>query len=312
MSKAEEDAPARVEMPTRRQLRLQQVEGRAVAPVAAPGEDAVTGSGWTPDTSTDTSTGAGSASATGAATAIAARAPVPGGRRDRRRRQGAAAAAARAGVPEAPDGVPVDGRRLEDLSVEEALAARSAIAAEAGEHVAVLEAAGDDPFAVDPEVLAQQKVLAERAAALNSRARRVQEDLGRDQRRIAVPVDPTAAHNLSIITLPEFVGVADGTPAVLRAPATTSVPVVLPPATTPAAAGKDPVHEATVPPPGQPRRGATEPVRASNAFGLEPLDAMTAGLGRLRRVRYLQYSLVGVGAAALATGIVLTVSSLNG
>lgn len=307
MSKAEDDAPARLELPTRRQLRLQQVEGRAVAPVATSGADGVTGGGWTPDTST----GPGAGSTTGAATATAARTPVPGGRRDRRRRQDAAVAGGRADAPEAPDGVPADGRRLEDMSVEEALAARNAIAAEAGEHLAVLQADGDDPFTVDPGILAQQKVLAERAAALNSRARQVQEDAGRNQRRIPVPVDPTAAHNLSIITPPDFVDVPDGAPAVLRAPATTSVPLVLPPATTPAA-DKTPVHEVTAPAPEHPRMGGTEPVRARNAFGLEPLDAMTAGLGRLRRVRYLQYSLVGVGAAALATGIVLTVSSLNG
>ncbi|WP_146069560.1 hypothetical protein [Arthrobacter sp. B0490] len=306
MSKAEDDTPPRVEMPTRRQLRLQQVEGRAVAPVPGSGEGAAAGSGRTPDASMD----AGPGPATDAATATAARTPVPGGRRDRRRRQGAAVAVAPA---DGPVGVPADGRLLGDMSVEEALAARNAIAAEAREHLAVLETAGDDPFRVDPEVLAQQKVLAERAATLNSRARRLPDDPGQDRSRLAVPADPTAAHNLSIITPIEFVDVPDGTPAVLRAPATTSVPVVLPRATTPAAGVEDPEHGATAPAPqGHPRMGGTEPVRARNAFGLEPLDAMTAGLGRLRRVRYLQYSLVGVGAAALATGIVLTVSSLNG
>lgn len=56
----------------------------------------------------------------------------------------------------------------------------------------------------------------------------------------------------------------------------------------------------------------TDPIEARSAFGLDPLDAMTAGLGRMRRLRYAQSSLLGVGAAALCTGIIMIVSSLNG
>ncbi len=305
--------------PTRRQLRLQQVAGRAVAPAVgpAPGSDA------TGEAPAGPSGNRGSERAGASAVGIG-RTPLPGGRRDRRRQQAGRAAGAPVSAVGGTtiDGTPADplsadargGRRPEDVSVEEALAARDAIAADAGDHVVALQAAGtDDPFRVDLEVLAQQKALAERAAALNARGLRVQELA---EPSTPAPNDPTSAHNLSIVAPPEFVTERGGSRSVLRAPATSFVPVVLPlraaapadPSPAPAADG----DRADAAPPRHPSEHGTEPVRARNAFGLEPLDAMTAGLGRLRRVRYLQYSLLGVGAATLSTGIVLTVSSLNG
>ena len=246
---AHDDGVVRVETPTRRQLRLLKVDGRAVAPEPATDQR--------PD---------------------GMKAPLPGGRRDRRRRQSEA---------------------------------RQSIDKDADGHLAGLQAAGTDgPFVVDPAVLAQQKALAARAAALNSRARRMQEPSEQNRQHTPLPNDPTAAHNLSIVTPPEFVQVPGSARSVLRAPATSHIPVVLPRR----------VHPASVPPSqvqgsgsaGSPDPGVTEPVGARDAFGLDPLDAMTAGLGRLRRVRYLQYSLLVVGATALATGIIMTVSSLNG
>ncbi|WP_247828833.1 hypothetical protein [Arthrobacter antioxidans] len=298
-----QDAPAddggavRVELPTRRQLRLQQVDGRAVAP----------------DPATDQRVDV-------------VRAPLPGGRRDRRRRSDARVASdptapgiAGSGVP-AP-GVTADGtavppsspRRAEDMSVEEALAARQSIGEDASEHLAGLRAAGaEDPFVVDPGVLAQQKALADRAAALNSRARRPQEPSVQNQQRTPPPIDPTAAHNLSIIAPPALVRVPGSAQSVLRAPATTHIPIVLPrpepSAALPVRTGESDSGGVEGPDP----RASTQPIGARDAFGLDPLDAMTAGLGRLRRVRYLQYSLLVVGATALATGIIMTVSSLNG
>jgi hypothetical protein len=286
-----EEARTRVETPTRRQLRLQQVDGRAVHPVIG-----------------------------------TARTPVPGGRRDRRRQAGPVADVPATAVDAPPvHATPADrpsadageGRRPEDMTVEEALAARKAIAAEAGDHVVALQTSGtDDPFTVDHEVLAQQRALAERAAVLNSRARRMQELSEQNRQPAPEPSDPTTAHNLSILAPPEFVTAPGGSRAVLRAPSTSLVPVVLPrPAAVPTdapaapAAGGDRIDTAA---PQHPGAHETEPILARSAFGLDPLDAMTAGLGRLRRVRYLQYSLLGVGAAALSTGIVLTVSSLNG
>ena len=302
----------RVEMPTRRQLRLQQAQGRAVLPRPLT-------EGLVAVTPTDS---ASMADRPGATAAGAAPTPVPGGRRDRRRRSDRPAD----GTPDTPAGVSggasdravddaVDGRRTEELSVEEALAARHAIAEEARELVAGLRTAGtDDPFIVDAGLLAQQKALAERAALLNSRARATEERPSRPNEQPTVPVnDPTTAHNLSIVAPPEFVQVPGGSQAVLRAPATSSVPVVFlhpaPSSPTPSAEGAEGGGVGT---PARVDPDETEPVGARSAFGLDPLDAMTAGLGRLRRIRIIQYSLLGAGAAALSTGIVLTVSSLNG
>ncbi len=107
-----------------------------------------------------------------------------------------------------------------------------------------------------------------------------------DRRREPLLDDLTAPHNLSIVSSPEF----------MRVP-----PDWIP-------GGADTVPGGTDAVPG---RVDTVPVGARSAFGLDPLDARTAGLGRLQRVRYLQYSLLGVGAAALSTGIIMTVSSIN-
>ncbi|WP_307082293.1 hypothetical protein [Arthrobacter agilis] len=343
----QDDAPVRIETPTRRQLRLQQVEGRAVAPAvgAVPGAGTTveadgTGSTDLPAASEVTGTGTDSrptddghvvpeaeadsppsaaghpsdperdAGRAGASAVGAAQGPVPGGRRDRRRQTAPVADAPQDAQHGAETEAP--GRRPEDMSVAEALAARNAIAAEARDHAAALQAAGtDDPFTVDLRILAQQKALAERAAVLNSRARRVQELSEQNQQPTPVSGDPSTAHNLSIITPPEFVDGPGGSRTVLRAPATSSVPVVLPRQASGDAAGPL-LGAADSSAPAHPDARGTEPIRARSAFGLDPLDAMTAGLGRVRRVRYLQYSLLGVGAAALSTGIVLTVSSLNG
>ncbi|MFJ6003219.1 hypothetical protein [Arthrobacter sp. NPDC092385] len=289
------DGHTRIETPTRRQMRLQQSQGRAVAPAAD-------------------GTAADGTAADGTATGVP-RSPVPGGRRDRRRQQASRTPAVGTAEDVATDAAP-------GMSVEEALSARKAIAEEAGEHLAALQAAGpDDPFSVDLEVLAQQKALAERAAVLNSRARRMQELSEQNQQRRPVSNDPGAADNLSIITPPEFVQVPGGSQSVLRAPATSHIPVVLarpqePPAAPPSETGTDTGTEGEETAPEHAviadADAGTQPVQARSAFGLEPLDAMTAGLGRLRRLRYIQYSLLGVGAAALVTGIIMTVSSLNG
>ncbi|MFC3298978.1 hypothetical protein FJV46_12085 [Arthrobacter agilis] len=276
------DDGARVEVFTRRQLRLQQVDGRAVLP-----------------TSSTTGTAAPEA-----ADASAASEPAPGGRRDRRRSETTShPRVPSAGAPPRP--APGRTGTPGDLTIEAALAARNALAKDASDLADTLAAHREaDPFAVDPDLLAQQQALAQRASLLNARARLVQErsdpNPGGDSWR-----DPTTPCNLSILTPPEFVSVPGGSGSVLRAPATSHIPIVVPShrsadrtANSGAAAG------------GQER--AAGPVRAQHAFGLDPLDAMTAGLGRRRRIRYIQYSMIAVGAAALATGIMMTVGSLNG
>lgn len=53
-----------------------------------------------------------------------------------------------------------------------------------------------------------------------------------------------------------------------------------------------------------------EPVAANAAYGLEPLDADTAGLGRARRLRMLQLGVLALGIVALIAGITLIVTGL--
>ncbi|KNC20523.1 hypothetical protein AC792_00135 [Arthrobacter sp. RIT-PI-e] len=263
------DAP-RTELPTRRQLRLQQVDGRAVAPETdQPARDL--------------------------------KEPLPGGRRDRRLQYTASMAALQgtgtvpARMP--PAGPSTTGHHGPDggMTVEEALAERNALASATREHVDEVMAQGsDDPFAVDPVLLERQRVLAQRAAALNARARQAQEQADRPVLALPAPQDPTVPSNLSFLAPLQVLHVAGSNQVVLQA-STSLIPVVIPGAALPGAIAP-----------------ASGPVGARSAFGLDPLDAMTAGQRRLRRMRYLQYSVFGVGAAALATGIMMIVSSLNG
>lgn len=314
---------ARVEVPTRRTLRVQRV-------------GASSSSGVTPGSTADLPAQApalhpASAAHPGTSTGSTERVALPGGRRDRRRQETAQTAAV------VPQGTDVDGSSLSadddtpaarpearadersgapsngNMTVEEALAARNALVQDARALVAGLETTdGDGGIVVDLEILAQQKALAERAAVLNARARRIQELAEQNQQRKPVPNDPTTAHNIPFAPHSDASRRAGDAPSALRAPRTSHIPVVVPRASS-ADPGPDPGSETAVAPPaeGEATRG-TGPIGARTAFGLDPLDAMTAGLGRARRLRILQYSLLGVGGAALVTGIMMTVSSLNG
>lgn len=260
------DAAPRVEQPTRRQLRLQQVDGVAVAAdVDRPARELK-------------------------------KEPLPGGRRDRRLQYTASMTAVQ-GTGTVPARMPETAARADPgMTIEDALAEREALDAAAKSHVDDVVAQGsDDPFAVDPVVLARQQALAQRAAALNARVRQAQEQSVRTVQVSDSPQDPVSPCNLSFLTPLQVMRVAGSNQVVLRGPATSLIPVVIPSAALPGAT-----------------EAMSKPIGARSAFGLDPLDAMTAGLRRLRRVRYLQYSMLGVGAAALATGIIMTVSSLNG
>ncbi|NOJ59686.1 hypothetical protein [Arthrobacter sp. 260] len=174
------------------------------------------------------------------------------------------------------------------------------IQAQAQEHVALLQESGDDdPFAVDPEVLKQQKALADRAAALNTRALTVQQPSIEETQHALVGLgsepgvdDPTAAHNLSIFSSGRFVGL----PVAAFQP---------PGATTPGSTSM------TTPEPGNAAPERADPIGARTAHGLEPLDAMTAGLGRVKRLQLLQYSIVSLGALALITGVIMITGVFN-
>ncbi|QCB97326.1 hypothetical protein E5206_10635 [Arthrobacter sp. PAMC25564] len=53
------------------------------------------------------------------------------------------------------------------------------------------------------------------------------------------------------------------------------------------------------------------PVAANSAYGLDPLDAATAGLGRARRLRMIQLGVLALGVVALIVGITLIATSLG-
>ena len=54
------------------------------------------------------------------------------------------------------------------------------------------------------------------------------------------------------------------------------------------------------------------PVAANAAYGLDPLDAATAGLGRARRLRLIQLVVLAIGVIALIAGITLIITGLSG
>jgi hypothetical protein len=51
-------------------------------------------------------------------------------------------------------------------------------------------------------------------------------------------------------------------------------------------------------------------VAANSAYGLEPLDAVTAGLGRAHRIRLLQLGVLALGIVALIAGVTMIISGL--
>ncbi|MEW1807507.1 hypothetical protein [Pseudarthrobacter sp. NPDC080039] len=301
--------------PTRRQLRLQQLKEQAltaanpVVPSAAPP------------------------------------APAP--------EAGSSAAATKAPEPpaEAPLGAP-DG-----MTVEQALEARALIAAQAGNQTSKVEqSASPDPEAVDPEDLAEQIALAERAAVLNRRAmarQKLAEQAGTPAApaRPVVPADkpgPSTANNLAMVTPLEFVQVPGVDRPVMKPPATSHVPVTTRPGTKLPGAGKRKTPARTKPSAADSATGrsqviaraeaaakaATRPkpaarpaslteapsedlfedlprVPARSAYGLDPLDAATAGLTRARRNRVLQFCVLAFGILALIAGIILIVSGMS-
>lgn len=268
-----------------------------------------------------------------------------GGRRDRRRRTSDAgppdgapvnAAPVDSGAGSAVAAQPVDNSDVEQMSVEQALAAREAIIGQAQNQVAMMEAAREkDPFSVDLLILAKQKALAERAAVLNTRAEKIQKLSQENAQRRPQVNDPTTAHNLSIVSPLEFVQVPGTVGTSPNGPSTSHIPLVAPAQrprnTQPSAAPgtHTPVPAAPAAPPSRPPAGfagrsqtlaqaealvsqqrhpgsdGTTPVHARSAHGLDPLDAMTAGLARARRMQFLQYVVVALGALAFVTGIMM-------
>jgi hypothetical protein len=231
------------------------------------------------------------------------------------------------------------------MTVEQALAAREALKHQARNQVAAMEALQQsDPHAVDLELLAQQRALAERAAVLNRRTQNMQRLAQENEQRRSSPSDPTTAHNLAMVTPLEFVEVPGLERPVMRPPATSHVPVVT--SSNPAARKPPAGRMAPAARPGTERRPArleesapaaraevrhskilaradalvnaplevdqgAKPVGARSAFGLDPLDVMTAGLGRTRRIRFVSLGIVGVGLIALTIGVLMIVGGFG-
>ncbi|BCW71669.1 hypothetical protein [Arthrobacter sp. NicSoilB8] len=254
----------------------------------------------------------------------------------------------RAPMAPAADGVVPGGKAPAGMTVEQALAARELLAEQAKNQVAKMEhISATDPDAVDPAVLAEQIALAERAAILNRRAAAKQKLAEQNSQPAAPRNDPATANNLAMVTPLEFEKVPGVERPVMKRPATSYVPVVTNPGprvdaprkpglrrpgltrkgTAGPAAGRAGVlaraEAAAKAETARPVSAAAisageadenfvggEPVAANSAYGLDPLDAATAGLGRARRLRMLQLGVLALGIVALIAGITLIVTGL--
>jgi hypothetical protein len=204
--------------PTRRQLRLQQLKEQAVTSanpvVPAAGQAAPAQTDGAPADST----AKGGPAAAGQAEDAATGTP----RRD--------ASSNGSGPPHG-------------MSVEQALATRALIAEQAKNQLAKMEhIASLDPEAVDPEILAEQIALAERAAVLNRRAMAKQKLAEQAAPQVPPPAAPQAtlpesaprpgpstASNLAMVTPLEFVEVPGLDRPVMKPPSTSYVPVITDP-----------------------------------------------------------------------------------
>ncbi|WP_354171042.1 hypothetical protein [Arthrobacter sp. UYEF36] len=245
------------------------------------------------------------------------------------------------------------GQEPAGMTVEQALAARELLAQQAQNQLAKMEHINaTDPDAVDPDVLAEQIALAERAAVLNRRAAAKQKLAEQNSKPEPVRNDPTTANNLAMVTPLEFVQVPGVERPVLKRPATSHVPVVTNPGTrveqprksgirrpgpsrqrgagstssragvlarAEAAAKAASSPQASSPVAGIPAAPQSDedfaggsPVAANTAYGLDPLDADTAGLGRARRLRLVQLAVLVLGVMALIAGIILIITGLSG
>jgi hypothetical protein len=234
----------------------------------------------------------------------------------------------------------------EGITVEQALETRALIAEQAKNQLAKMEhIAATDPEAVDPEILAQQIALAERAAVLNKRAMAKQK-LAEQNAPTQPQNGPSTASNLAMVTPLEFVEVPGVDRPVMKRPATSYVPVVTSPGPRVPSRGarqsKKPRSGGSTPSTGRSRViaraeaaaraasgtagpqantgwdaeskeefAARPPVSAKSAYGLDPLDAATAGLGRAHRLRILQMGVLALGAIALITGVIMIISGLS-
>jgi hypothetical protein len=250
--------------------------------------------------------------------------------------------------PAAAQAGPMGGELPDGMTVEQALEARALIAEQAKNQLAKMEhIAATDPEAVDPEILAGQIALAERAAVLNKRAMAKQKLAEQATPAQSSHNGPSTASNLAMVTPLEFVQVPGVDRPVMKRPATSYVPVVTSPGTRVPARGKRPskatrsagsptstgrsrviaraeaAARAAAGTPAAPPENASwdaeasedftalPPVAAKSAYGLDPLDAATAGLGRAHRLRLLQVGVLALGVIALIAGVIMIISGLS-
>jgi hypothetical protein len=312
--------------PTRRQLRLMQLKEQAVTsamPVVPPADGGAS-SGKSPASASGSSSGTSGKPAPAAGPKPAAQ---PGG--------GPAPRPAAPAGDELPDG----------MTVEQALEARALLAEQAKNQIAKMEhIAATDPEAVDPEILAQQIALAERAAVLNKRAMAKQKLAEQNTSPQTGHNGPSTASNLAMVTPLEFEQVPGVDRPVMKRPATSHVPVVTNPGPRVPARGNraakaarsagpstgrsrviaraEAAARSAASPPASARQNAwtdesgddvsaLPPVSAKSAYGLEPLDAATAGLARANRLKLIQLGVLALGAIALVAGVIMIISGLS-
>ncbi|MET3933838.1 hypothetical protein [Arthrobacter sp. OAP107] len=312
--------------PTRRQLRLMQLKEQAVTsamPVVPPADGGA-------------STGKSPASASGSSSGTSGK-PAPA--------TGPKPAAQLAGGPGPRPAAPAGDELPDGMTVEQALEARALLAEQAKNQIAKMEhIAATDPEAVDPEILAQQIALAERAAVLNKRAMAKQKLAEQNTAPQTGHSGPSTASNLAMVTPLEFEQVPGVDRPVMKRPATSHVPVVTNPGPrVPARSNRaakaarsagtstgrsrviaraEAAARSAAAPPASARQNAwtdesgddvsaLPPVSAKSAYGLEPLDAATAGLARANRLKLIQLGVLALGAIALVAGVIMIISGLS-
>ncbi|GAA3407097.1 hypothetical protein [Pseudarthrobacter polychromogenes] len=175
--------------PTRRQLRLQQLKEQALTAANPIVPLASTSPASTPQRSTDGPRNGVSHKDSGHEDSHSGSSQGSGPSTDAKNT--GAGEQARQGGTTTP-GVKAGSPGPEGMTVEQALAARSLLAEQAKNQIAKMEhIASLDPEAVDPEILAEQIALAERAAVMNRRAMAKQK-LAEQAGTPAVPAAPAA------------------------------------------------------------------------------------------------------------------------
>jgi hypothetical protein len=190
------------------------------------------------------------------------------------------------------------------LSHDQIAAARELLKEQAKNQAAMLEGQrGGNGTDVDPELLAEQVRMAERAAILNRRAQAKQRLAEESRRETAAPArkapTPAATDNLAMVTPLEFVRVPGIPHPVMKPPTTTHVPITT--GQTERQVRRTVERRASPEPP----EGA--PVAARAAHGLDPLDSVQSGARRAERERLILLAIGAVGILALIIAIVIIV-----